>query len=211
MTLIEISVVLLVLVALAGLTVPYISTTSGKVMCEATDISMQNLKKVIMDNYFIDTNGKYPQNTGNYNLTCLFESCGVSEYDPTTNIGFRKGGYLQNGVKLNDEQINNLDSSFKDSADTDLHIHEDATTADLFILDAWRNPIVIQQVTPDDFRLVSAGVNGKIETSITNKDTTDSTNLIDITLANPRKNDDRILYLNIPTPSHELNTPCDQY
>jgi len=195
-TLIELSVVLLILVALAGLVSPYVGGTGQKAMCEATDVSMQNIKKVIMENYYVDTLGKYPKkpNDGTicttdtcYNLTCLFESCGIPDFDPVTNVGFRKGGYLQNGIVLNLDP----DSSFQDTT----KVNDNVVSGQTQVLDAWGRPIILQQKNDGNFRLVSAGFDGVINTS----------------LSNAAQPDDRVLYLNIPTPSGEQNTPCEQY
>lgn len=152
--------------------------------------------------------GKYPatKDTQNYNLTCLFNACGWQDFDSVTNVGFRKGGYLQSGVVLNA----NPDSSFQDNTKVNSSILANQTQ----ILDAWGKPIVLQVLLTsqncqsitgmnDCARLVSAGFDGVIET------------LISDTVNTPpelkRKGDDRIVYLNIPTPSGEQNTPCDQY
>jgi len=48
MTLIELRVVMLILIALAGLALPYVSGTTSKALCDATNVSMANIKKVIM-------------------------------------------------------------------------------------------------------------------------------------------------------------------
>jgi len=75
MTLIELTVVLLILVALAGLVIPYIGGTSRKALCDATDVSMANIKKVIMGRYYLDTLGAFPKNTKagtGYSLHYLF-------------------------------------------------------------------------------------------------------------------------------------------
>jgi prepilin-type N-terminal cleavage/methylation domain-containing protein len=224
-TLIELTVVLLILVALAGLVSPYVGGTGQKAMCEATDVSMQNIKKVIMENYYVDTLGRYPRKTQNpttstdYNLTCLFESCNVPNFDPVTNVGFRKGSYLQNGMQLSATDVGQLNNSFTNNTDG-VFVNNYLTANDMVILDAWGRPIVLQVPSVADCqavfgkddcaRLVSAGSgngvglnNGAIDT------------LIQDTVNTPphlgRTGDDRILYLNIPTPSGEQNTPCDQY
>ena len=56
-TLLELTVVLLVLVALAGVAIPYLGGTSSTALCNATDVTMQNVKKAIMERYYLDTLG----------------------------------------------------------------------------------------------------------------------------------------------------------
>lgn len=202
-TLIELTVVLLILVALAGLVSPYVGGTGQKAMCEATDVSMQNIKKVIMENYYVDTLGKYPKkpNDGTicttdtcYNLTCLFEKCGWNDFDPVTNVGFRKGGYVQNGLQLSATDVDQLSNTFKNDTNG-IYVNDYIKTNDTVILDAWGNPIVIQKIN-NNFRLLSAGFNNTIDTLLSDA---------------IHKDDDRVLYLNIPTPAGEQNTPCEQY
>jgi prepilin-type N-terminal cleavage/methylation domain-containing protein len=241
-TLIELTVVLLILVALAGLVSPYVGGTGQKAMCEATDVSMQNIKKVIMENYYVDTLGKYPKRTRtttpDYNLTCLFEKCDWQDFDPVTNVGFRKGGYLQSGVQLGSEWFKYLDTSFNDNG---VHVNNNLTTNDLVILDAWGRPIILQIPLPTDCptitgiagttdcaRLVSAGFGHGVgiseaycsDSTYTTKTTCEANNkhwigmaAIETPLDGNKQNgsDDRILYLNIPTPAADINTPCDQY
>ncbi|PKM09905.1 MAG: hypothetical protein CVV06_18465 [Gammaproteobacteria bacterium HGW-Gammaproteobacteria-10] len=47
-TLLELAVVLLVLVVLAGLAMPYIGGTGRMAMCRATDATLQTVKQAIM-------------------------------------------------------------------------------------------------------------------------------------------------------------------
>lgn len=274
MTLIEVTVVLLVLVAIAGIAVPYINGTGTKAQCEATDISMQNIKKTIVENYYVDMLGHYPKDTKdtqpNYNLTYLFQKpTDWDNYDSVTNVGWR-GAYLDNGFTLSVNDIEQLDDSFKDKdlsiPENEKHVNENLAVGNTVILDAWGRPIILQVPTPEDCksimnlaenpeigycaRLVSGGVGngfgmgimgnveycsnhtsptkldcesqgamwivekrGKaaINTSLGNFDTTDLVNPLPINAANPRKNDDRILYLQAPTPASDLNMPCSEY
>lgn len=202
-TLIELTVVLLVLVALAGIVIPYIDGTSSAALCNATDVTMQNIKKVIMERYYLDTLGKFPQdldvlasNTTSppeYNLYYLFANKNFSRtrihkpFDPETQIGWR-GAYLQNGVQLSD----NPSSSFQDNT----KVHNSIIAGQTQVLDGWGRPIIIQVDTTDAnnpiAKLVSAGINTDIDTKLTEI----------------RTNDDRILYLNAPTPS--VNPPCNE-
>jgi prepilin-type N-terminal cleavage/methylation domain-containing protein len=80
MTLLELSVVLLILIALAGLAVPYVGGTGRTAMCQATDATMQTVKEAIMsgaagNGYYADLLGQLPRDrfyaTG-YTLHYLF-------------------------------------------------------------------------------------------------------------------------------------------
>jgi prepilin-type N-terminal cleavage/methylation domain-containing protein len=227
-TLIELTVVLLILVALAGLVSPYVGGTGQKAMCEATDVSMQNIKKVIMENYYVDTLGYYPKNSKDkntmtdYNLTYLFQQpAGWNKYDSTTKVGWRSD-YLQSGLQLSTGDVGKLNASFTDATATPPspnteHINNDLAAGNVVLMDAWFRPIILQVPTISDCktilgwtndpeygycaRLVSAGSGNGV--GIENA-------TIDTSLSQIRQQDDRILYLNT-TPSGEQNTPCDQY
>ncbi len=171
-TLIELTVVLLILIALAGLVVPYMGGTSSKALCEATDLSMQNLKKIIMGQYYLDTLGYLPKDIKagtNYNLRYLIDkpldtaSGGWDAYDPETAVGWR-GPYVQNGVTLS----TNTDASFQNAN----FVHDNIIANQSQVLDAWGRPLILQvpsQTTCDTLtgrsltkvdecaRLVSAG------------------------------------------------------
>jgi len=186
MTLIELTVVLLILVALAGLALPYVSGTSRKALCDATDVSMMNIKQVIMGRYYLDTLGNFPVSKSgstigsDYSLDYLFVDGGWQLFDLDSQVGWN-GPYLQGSQAL----------------------------------DSWGRPFVLQVVnnadciaaakwnisTSEPFcaRVVSAGAgsglgagNGSVDTVITE----------------PKSGDDRVLYLNVPTPAGDINTPC---
>jgi len=110
-TLLELTVVLLVLVALAGLTIPYVSSTGQMARCQATDATLQEIKRAIMGGpsgpgYYGDLLGYYPKKTkstaADYNLHFLLSqptdaSWGsMNKYNPKTAVGWR-GPYLQGG------------------------------------------------------------------------------------------------------------------
>jgi prepilin-type N-terminal cleavage/methylation domain-containing protein len=209
MTLIELSVVLLILVALAGLAVPYVVGTGSKALCEATDLSMQNLKKIIMEHYYLDTLGKFPAMTygGNdYNLTALFtKPTNAPGFNPDTKTGWR-GPYVQSGVTLDANTGNNadnLDASFKDSLGLNPHVHSNPVDGQSVVLDGWGRPIILQvdtSSTPYQARLVSAGPGNGIGLS---------EGRIDTLISSPSAHgDDRMLNLQGPT---SANSPCDQF
>jgi len=198
MTLIELTVVLLILVGLAGVVVPYATGVTSASLCKATDISMNNIKRAIMDGFYMDTLGQFPKKTkaGSYfNLTYLFDNTGseFTDFNPGTGLGWR-GPYLTNGVKPKEVDVKFSDSSLG-------FVHDNVTIDQFHVLDAWGNPIIIQKTTDNGFRLISAG-----------QGTVDSDgNLVaklDTKITQSRSNDDRVLYINKPAP--EMNPSCDE-
>lgn len=190
-TLIELTVVLLILIALAGLALPYVSGTSQAALCRATDVTMQNVKKVIMERYYLDTLGYFPKDTkdttDNHDLKYLFEKPSDpawQSFDIDSQTGWR-GPYLQSGV---DNQV----------------------------LDGWGRAIDIQVlnnadcidpskwgITTDEAfcaRMVSAGQGSGLGASDATIDTAADGHL---------SGDDRVLYLNVPTPTADINSACD--
>lgn len=218
MTLLELTVVLLILIALAGLAMPYLGGTGRAALCKATDATMQNIKKAIMGGgkgvgYYQDTLGNFPVDKGNtdYSLHYLFvKGDGAApewgDYDPDTEIGWR-GPYLQTGIVLGGSgefQDSNLDNSFTNISspfdpDND-HVHLKILDGTSAVLDGWGRPIVLQVHSNYGGRLVSAGpgsglgfVHGSLETVV----------------SGGRAGDDRILYLNAATPAADVNDSCD--
>ena len=194
-TLMELTVVLLILIALAGLALPYVSGTSSSGLCNATDVTMQNSKSAIMEGFYIDTLGYFPKKTKDtstldFNLTYLFEKStesGWNTFDPESRIGW-KGPYLTAGRKL--DILSTLDASFQSASF--VHAAGALTSSDFAVFDAWNRPLIIQQYDEPNngFRLISAGENGELET----------------TLSGSRAGDDRVIYLNKPAP--ESNDSC---
>jgi type II secretory pathway pseudopilin PulG len=226
MTLIELTVVLLVLIALAGLVVPYMGGTSSKALCDATELTMQNLKKIIMEQYFLDTLGYFPKDTKagtNYNLRYLIEkpqdaaNGGWDRYDPETAVGWR-GPYVQNGVTLS----TNPDASFQNAN----AVHDNIIANQSQLLDAWGRPLILQvpsQTTCDNLtgrsptkayecaRLVSAGSGSSLGIGEATLDTVIDDDPITPVIEAARNFDDRILYLHIPTPANDnANSPCSE-
>ncbi len=220
-TLLELTVVLLVLVALAGVAIPYVGGTGRMALCQATDASMQAIKSAIMGSganagFYMDSLGYYPKATksatADYNLRYLYESSGWPAYNPQTAVGWR-GPYLMSGAPV----PAGLDDSFKnvyDPADATTYgytVHIDITADNgSHVLDAWGRPIIIQvpykSTAPAGYqleyaRLVSAGpgsgigaANAVIDTTI--HDNNEASN----------RGDDRVLYLKMPDPG--VNEPC---
>ncbi len=138
MTLLELTVVLLVLMALAGLVAPYVAGTEQMSMCRATDATLLAVKRAIMGGpngpgFYGDLLGKYPRDKyflQGYNLTYLFardngldddsdgDNSSVNgvfdadeewqEFNIKTAVGWR-GPYLQNGIA----PPTGLDASFR--------------------------------------------------------------------------------------------------
>lgn len=227
LTLLEITVVLLILIALAGLAIPYIGGTSRKALCDSTDITMANVKRAIMDRYYLDTLGQFPKATkaispvvADYNLKYLMTKPDWDFFDPSTQIGWRKGGYLQSSSVLSDKadllhnkyDLSGTENSFLDSN----RVHVALADDDSVILDGWGRPIIIQVRDEADCsdwnlptdrgqcaRLVSAGFGSGIGFGNAG---------IETTIAGHRPanaSDDRILYLNTATPVSDINPPCD--
>jgi len=217
MTLIELTVVLLILVALAGLALPYVSGTSRKALCDATDVSMMNIKQVIMQRYYLDTLGNLPKDTkdltdfADYSLDYLFKKPSEwSPFDLDSQVGWR-GPYLQGGMLLGATDVSSLHSSFKSTTFVNKVLANGQTVA----LDSWGRPFVIQVVSKANCssnwgittnelqcaRLVSAGSDsglglgeGSIATDITAH----------------KSGGDRVRYINVPTPALDINTPCGE-
>ncbi|MDT8427048.1 MAG: hypothetical protein RQ733_13850 [Methyloprofundus sp.] len=189
MTLIELSVVLLILIALAGLAVPYVSGISSTSLCKATDITLSHTKKAIMEGFYIDTLGYFPKatksTTADFNLTYLLDDSAAvwGTFNPETRLGWH-GPYLDLARKLTPSD---LTSTFTDTN----FVHVALTISDYGVFDGWNHPIILQKHSTDDFRLVSAGFNGDLETKITDS---------------AIGGDDRVLYVNKPSPV--TNSSC---
>ncbi len=240
MTLLELTIVLLVLVALAGLTIPYVSGTGQMARCQATDATMQAIKEAIMGGasgpgFYGDLLGQYPagskQNTsytGNdINLTYLLSKpAWAQKYNPKTAVGWR-GPYVQNGrmppsgLDASFNPTNAFDSTV--SATFNNKVHESVTTTPQ-IMDTWNRPIVLQvpcekansasttcTLKPEFARLVSAGPGSGIKPG----DAKIDTHIVYDVTATPvpdasDRGDDRVLYLQRPDPYPQGNTPCQQ-
>ncbi|MDI1231380.1 MAG: prepilin-type N-terminal cleavage/methylation domain-containing protein [Methylobacter sp.] len=212
-TLIELSVVLLILVALAGLAVPYVGGIGSTASCQTTDATMHAVKEAIMGGaagagFYGDTLGRYPSPKSTptkYSLAYLFEPGDWPAYNTKTGVGWR-GPYLQNGGVLSTESA--LNDSFTAYSTTTpngkAHIDHNVTTLTQ-VFDAWHRPIILQVPTTcsissnplDCARLVSAGGDAIINTPINDEDA-------------DLRNDDRVLFLKIPDPKPGGNIPCDQ-
>ncbi|MGR9046551.1 MAG: hypothetical protein ACU83N_14770 [Gammaproteobacteria bacterium] len=223
LTLLELSVVLLVLIALAGLAIPYVGGTGRMAMCQATDATLKAVKEAILGGatapgFYGDMLGYYPKvtksATADFNLHFLFSAPvdnswgAMTDYNPKTAIGWH-GPYLMTGINA----PAGLDGSFSDvfDASTNLngkvHVAIDAAAGSQ-VMDAWGRPIVLQ--IPYDgaafdygyARLVSAGPGTGIGPGEAALDTQTQT------LDASDRGDDRVLYLRRSDPGS--NVTCDE-
>lgn len=222
-TLLELSVVLLILIALAGLTVPYVGGIGSTAMCQTTDATMQAVKEAIMGGtagpgFYGDTLGYYPKATkstaADYNLTYLFSAPtdsswgGMVSFNAKTAVGWR-GPYLQSGGAAIPA---GLGTSFADVFNSTTNptgkVHL-AINGGSQVMDAWHRPIILQvpyygsAYHPEYARLISAGPgtgiepgDAAIDTNIQTQDASD-------------RGDDRVLFLKNPDPLAGGNPPCD--
>lgn len=126
LTLLELTVVLLILLALAGLVVPYVGNTGSTSMCRTTDATMQGVREAIMGGrsgagFYDDTLGNFPavvRGGDKYALHFLFSARDVDAqaaawmpYNAKTAVGWR-GPYLTPGTSLDTPTLARLDASF---------------------------------------------------------------------------------------------------
>ncbi len=233
MTLLELTVVLLILSALAGLAVPYVMGTGERAMCQTTDATMQAVKEAIMGGkagpgFYGDLLGQLPKATRfatpDFNLSFLFAAPAdaswgsLRQFNPKTAVGWR-GPYLQGGSRTPD----GLTASFSATSGVSATVHVVITGSQ--VLDGWGRPLVLQ--VPDSAscdkltgltntqeaycaRLISAGPDngplpGDAEINTPINDDPATTPAIE----NARQGYDRILYLRIPTPANDsVNQEC---
>ena len=197
MTLIEISVVLLILIALAGLTVPYLAGLTSESACKTTDISLSNIRDIItgkgQSNGYLQDNFKYPDQ-----MNDLFSMCGTcSSYSPERNRGWR-GPYIMNGYSI--------------STDLDTTNAPNALSGNTSTIDGWGNPIFIQ--IPEDntgtpnrkyIRVISAGRNRTVDTVLKSPSVAQNNN----TLEAASRGDDRVIFLKVPDVNYNQTQSCD--
>lgn len=182
LTLIELTVVLLILVAMAGVVVPYISGTSNMAECAATDATMAVIKSAIVGDF--ENPGYYDDmNAMPNNLDNLFNKpAGESDFNPVTGKGWR-GPYLyQPFLADHADRTGNFSNAS--------YVNPSIADGESVILDGYGllRPIIIQNPT-GDVRLVSSGPDGVLDTAIA-----------DTSIGG----DDRVLYLKIANPDFQL-------
>lgn len=207
MTLMELTVVLLVLTALAGLAVPYIDGTGATAQCTATETTMVAIRDAIVGSYeqpgYLEDMGALPGTlsalvndhycAGSSDPERTAAKCNDAEgtwteqpaYNPATKRGWR-GPYLLNTILVTAV----LDDRFADSAYIAAPIVENSPV----ILDSYGNPIIIQN-SGSDARLVSAGPNGVLDIALSDA-------------VKPNEIDDRLLYL--LKADSKPDTPCNE-
>ncbi|WP_036297354.1 type II secretion system protein [Methylobacter marinus] len=238
MTLMEITVVLLILIALAGMVVPYVNITSGSATCQATDATLQAVKQAIMGGkagpgYYADTLGNYPADRGDidYNLKYLFIAGDKDEddsipdwpaYNPKTGIGWH-GPYLSTGGLVNEILLHNsfgtvFDSSSPEAIAIPAHVHVNITTdTGSQVFDAWHRPIVLQIPYYDADGEGSDDIaryhpeNARLISAGPGSGLRSYEAAIDTTIQSKDasdRDDDRVLFLNGPDLGR--NKPCDE-
>ena len=113
---------------------------------------------------------------------------------------------MQSGIILSGAETGNLDSSFSDTT----KVNPVLINGDTVVLDGWGRPLIIQVDIANNSiaKLVSAGAGTGLGFNEAIIDTP-------ITTATPAtgyrqpNSDDRILYLNAPTPANDVNPPCN--
>lgn len=232
MTLVELTVALLILIALAGLAVPYVSGIGQSSICKATDATLQAVKEAIMGGgagpgFYGDTLGNFPKitkgtGTADYNLkfilTPLVDSSWghLVSYNPKTALGWR-GPYLMTGITNPyevdaDDDTTDLKDELHSSYASSTYIDSAIVQGDQVVLDGWGRPVILQIPTagctpypsnPEKCtRVVSAG-------PIPGRSI--QTNGFSAALSDgdaATRGDDRVLFLSIPDPKEGGNVDC---
>lgn len=231
MTLLELTVVLLVLIALASLAIPYVSGTSRMAPCQTTDATLQAVKKAIMGGsigagFYSNTLGYYPKatksTTADFNLFYLLTNPGTppawNNYNPKTGVGWN-GPYLAGGI-VPDSRIDSSFASvigevYNPATNTSGKVHTIINNStNQQTMDAWFRPIVIQvpydtvssTYQLDNARIVSAGLGLGMKAG----DATINTAIHNNPTASDR-GDDRVLFLFKPDPFPAGNLPCVEF
>ncbi|GAB4263640.1 MAG: hypothetical protein Kow0065_14380 [Methylomicrobium sp.] len=237
LTLLELTVVLLVLTALAGLAIPYVGGVSRSAACQATDATMHAVKEAIMGGpagagYYADMLGFYPKatkstTTADYNLAFLFKAPTDSswgsmvEFKVKTSVGWH-GPYLQSGG-TNLSATAGLDASFGSSgvfhpttnATGKVHVVID-DTAGTQVMDGWHRPIVLQVPYFDDDGSGphSAAYHpeyARLVSAGPGSGLEPNAAALDTKISDrdaTDRDDDRVLYLKYPDPKPGGNQPC---
>ena len=216
MTLIELTIVLLVLVALAGLAVPYVADTGRAAACETTDASLAAVRDAIMGSGvaagFYGDLGYLPSSVNDLFNNTNITPANLQTYNPVTRRGWH-GPYVLNGTVADSGLISRLNGNFANTA----YLNPLLIAGQSVILDNFhppqcsgdcRSPVVLQVPTANTdasacagltvsgnnyARLVSAGPNGILESKLDDAGACG-------------RGDDRVLFLQTPDPGS--NQPC---
>lgn len=215
LSLIELTIVLLIMMALAGLILPSFNEVPAYAQCTATKSTMKAIRDALLGDIsgggYVDDMGEFPDS-----LTELFTppppfscsdpsktdqaSCETAGetwqseklFNPVTGMGWR-GPYMQEVTTINASSVTG--GNFDLTATPLTHIDPPVVAGDTGVLGSFvkngvRRPIVIQNSTTNFVRLVSAGRDGELSSPIT-----------DLTLVATVRKDDLVLYLKISDPT----------
>jgi type II secretory pathway pseudopilin PulG len=213
MTLLELTVVLLVLIALAGVVIPYTADEGGRTACIATDATLANVRDAILGGTagvgYLSDLGAYPDSPLNDLFT---QPAGAFPFNPTTGRGWR-GPYVQGGAAA-DNMLGHLSNRFTDASQS--YVATPVASGQSVVPDSFlspacasgdcRSPILLQVPTggtlcgqttavanPSDYvRLVSAGPDGVLDTALNDAHAC-------------ARNDDRVLFLRMADPVGNAN------
>ncbi len=160
---------------------------------------MANVKRALMERYYLDTLGKFPASYGgvDYSLKYLFVSGGWPAFDPSTQVGWR-GPYLQTAATLATQAGLAANLTSLPAAG---YLHRAFTDGEPVVLDAWGRPLVLQVSAGGVARLLSAGPGSGVGLGRAD---------IETLIGGNRANDDRVLYLNATTPVADMNVSCSE-
>jgi type II secretory pathway pseudopilin PulG len=193
LTLVELVVVMVVLIALAGMTLPLFDNVSNQARVSTTTASLRQLQDVILNRYAVDMKGA-SDGTGTYfydglpraaanptvyqpQLEWLFKAPALAvptvPFNATTRLGWN-GPYLAGGQStypapgqiLSNGQTAELDGFYSLTGTATF-----GNVGDQTVLDGWGNPIVIVYITEPStllpyYILLSAGQDATLDPSI---------------------------------------------
>ncbi len=193
LTLLELTVVLLVLIGLGGLMLPFVGGTGQYAQCTATEAGMRAIRDAIVGSFeqpgYFENMRRLPSpedDQTNFSLQWLInQGTGASkqpEFNPVTERGWL-GPYLsttmQDAYNLNDIVLQVPEG---DGTGTNAN--------NCSVIDAGYS-------REDCARLVSLGVDGTLQTDLDDAD-------------GRGRGDDRLLYLFIADPRSDLSQPCQE-
>ena len=171
LTLLELTVVLVILIGLAGVLVPLVTSTGDDARKTTTRATLKSLRDAVLT-YYQDMKGITVGTAGETGIPrtladLQIQPTGTPTYNAVTKLGWR-GPYLQQATGRFDLASNDLD---KNSFNPPDHPYGDPTKVppDPAFLDGWGSPIVLQWPTSGEggstdigdrakyVRLVSAG------------------------------------------------------